>query len=84
MQLWRLRGANAAPVRKVTASGRAVMRLRLPPRAVAPKTVLATSPDPKGACMSPGTARCARVLAGSLPPRLLDCKVRRLIRGLPV
>ena len=29
------------------------MRLRLPPRAVAPKTVLATSPDPKEACMSP-------------------------------
>ena len=37
------------------ASLRVVTRLRLPPRPVAPKTVLATSPDPKGACMAPET-----------------------------
>ena len=37
-------------------SRRAVVRLRLPPRAVGPKTVLATSPDPKGACMSSGAS----------------------------
>ena len=38
------------------ASRSAVMRLRLPWRAAAPKTVLATSPDPKGACISPAAS----------------------------
>ena len=49
------------------------MRLRLPRRAAAPKTVLATSPDPKGACMSPDAARTRPILPPTFCLGSLDC-----------
>ena len=48
-------------------------RLRLPRRAAAPKTVLATSPDPKGACMSLDAARTRPILPPTFCLGSLDC-----------
>ena len=58
---------------RAAASRHAVTRLRLPRRAAAPKTVLATSPDPKGACMSLDAARTRPILPPTFCLGSLDC-----------